>query len=405
MTPTNGTEIPGRLAENIAHFARALRAAGLPVGPASVIDAVEGVTAAGIGSREDFYWILHCYFVRRREHHGIFDQAFHIFWRNPHLLERMMEMLLPTLEVPEENLKKRSANRRVAEALLAGGDNKRTTQPPEIEVDAVQTSSDQDILKKRDFEQMSTEELERTKAIIARLTLPFDKVKTRRTRPSDRGQKIDMRATLRACLRTGGQVIPLKRRAPVYRHPPLVVLCDISGSMSRYSRMFLHFLHAITNDRDRVHSFAFGTRLTNITRALARRDVDDALEQVSGAVVDWEGGTRIGATLHEFNRLWSRRVLGQGAVVLLITDGLDRDAGEGLEPEIIRLHKSCRHLIWLNPLLRFDGFEPKSLGIKALLPHVDDFRPVHNLESLADLAHVLTKGPIGRVKNSKGLAA
>ena len=404
-SPPASPEMPGKLVENIAHFARALRAAGLPVGPASVLDAVDGIETAGIGSRDDFYWILHAFFVRRREHHTIFHQAFHIFWRNPRLLERMMELLLPTIEVPEENLKKRAANRRVAEALLAGGDNKRPTQAPEIEVDAVQTSSDQDVLKKRDFEQMSADELARTKALIARLTLPFDKVKTRRTRPSTRGQKIDLRATLRASLRTGGQLIPLKKREIIHRHPPLVVLCDISGSMSRYSRMFLHFLHAITNDRDRVHSFAFGTRLTNITRALARRDVDEALEQVSDAVVDWEGGTRIGATLHEFNRLWSRRVLGQGAVVLLITDGLDRDAGAGLEPEIIRLHKSCRHLIWLNPLLRYDGFEPKSLGIKALLPHVDDFRPVHNLESLSDLAHVLTKGPNTRGLNTKGLAA
>ena len=178
------------------------------------------------------------------------------------------------------------------------------------------------------------------------------------------------------------------------RHPPLVILCDISGSMERYARMLLHFLHAITNDRDRVHTFLFGTRLTNVTRYLRYRDIDVALEKISKAVVDWSGGTRIGRCLHVFNRDWSRRVLTQGAVVLLISDGLDREGGAGLGEEMDRLHRSCRRLIWLNPLLRYDLFEPKSLGIRAILPHVDDFRPVHNLESLAQLAEVLSvEGP------------
>jgi uncharacterized protein with von Willebrand factor type A (vWA) domain len=167
------------------------------------------------------------------------------------------------------------------------------------------------------------------------------------------------------------------------------MLCDISGSMSRYSRMFLHFMHAITNDRDRVSTFVFGTRLTNITRHLRQKDVDVALAKVADAVEDWSGGTRIGLSLADFNINWSRRVLGQGAVVILISDGLDRDAGEGLPKEIERLHKSCRRLIWLNPLLRYEGFEPKSRGVRAMLPHVDDFRTVHNLNSLEDLAAAL----------------
>jgi hypothetical protein len=166
--------------------------------------------------------------------------------------------------------------------------------------------------------------------------------------------------------------------------------------MSRYSRMLLHFLHAITNDRDRVHSILFGTRLTNVTRYLRHKDVDVALEQIASHVVDWSGGTRIGACLHDFNSHWSRRVLGQGAVVLLITDGLDRDNAEGLEKEMERLHKSCRRLIWLNPLLRYDGYEPKSLGAKAISPHVDDFRPVHNLESLGALTKVLSRPVVRR---------
>src|SRR6185369_2536727 len=174
--------------------------------------------------------------------------------------------------------------------------------------------------------------------------------------------------------------------------PPLVVLCDISGSMSRYSRLFLHFMHSTTNDRDRVYTFVFGTRLTNITRYLRYRDVDLALDRVAEIVADWSGGTRIGKCLAEFNRLWSRRVLGQGAVVLFVSDGLDRDAASGLAREMERLHKSCRRLIWLNPLLRYDRFQPKSLGIRAILPHVDEFRPAHNLASLAELVAALN-GP------------
>jgi uncharacterized protein with von Willebrand factor type A (vWA) domain len=226
--------------------------------------------------------------------------------------------------------------------------------------------------------------------MLARLRLPLPEPPTRRYQPSPSGRRIDLRATLRQSVRAGGHLLALERRKPRRRPPPLVVLCDISGSMGRYSRMLLHFLHAVTNDRDRVHSFLFGTRLTNITRQLRTRDIDLALDRVGQAVQDWSGGTRIGAALHEFNRVWSRRVLGQGAVVLLITDGLDRDAGDGLGHEMERLHQSCRRLVWLNPLLRWDGFAPKSSGIRAMLPHVDEFRPVHNLASLAALASALS---------------
>ena len=157
--------------------------------------------------------------------------------------------------------------------------------------------------------------------------------------------------------------------------------------------MFVHFMHTLTNDRDRVHTFLFGTRLTNVTRYLRHKDIDVALAKVTNAVEDWSGGTRIGESLGDFNRQWTRRVLAQGAVVILISDGLDRDAGRGLTEEMDRLHKSCRRLIWLNPLLRFQGFEPKSQGIRAILPHVDDFRPVHNLLSLGELIEALSRPP------------
>ena len=371
------------------HFGRVLRAAGLPVGPGKIIDAMHAVETAGISSRDDFYWTLHSVFVNRRDQREIFDQAFHVFWRNPQILERMMSLMLPTIQ-SDGQAEYETPSRRLLDAFFPGrGDTGDQEETGEIIGDAAGTYSQQEILQSMDFETMSAEEIAKAKAIISRMRLPIMRVPTRRYAPNPRGAKIDMRASLRSALRSGSDTIPLKRSARRHRHPPLVVLCDISGSMSRYSRMLLHFLHAITNDRDRVFTFVFGTRLTNITRFLRCRDVDVALEKVAESVEDWSGGTRIGHCIKTFNSQWSRRVLGQGALVLLISDGLDRDSGEGLESEVERLHKSCRRLIWLNPLLRYEGFEPKSLGVRAILPHVDEFRTVHNLQSLQDVARAL----------------
>lgn len=382
----------GRLAHNVVHFGRVLRAAGLPVGPGKVIDATRAVEAAGIASREDFYWTLHSVFVNRRDQREIFDQAFHVFWRNPRILERMMSLLLPTARTDGE-AEYDQPSRRLLDALFPGrGEGEDDEEVGEIVGDAAGTYSRREILQSMDFESMSADEIAEAKAVIARMRLPIAPAPTRRFAPDSRGPRIDTRATLRSALRSGADVIPLKRSARRRRHPPLVALCDVSGSMSRYSRMLLHFLHAVTNDRDRVSTFVFGTRLTNITRYLRHRDVDAALEKVAGSVEDWSGGTRIGHCVKAFNVRWSRRVLGQGALVLLISDGLDRDSGEGLETEIEHLHKSCRRLIWLNPLLRYDGFEPKSLGVRAILPHVDEFRAVHNLRSLRDVARALGRG-------------
>ncbi|MEK0082785.1 vWA domain-containing protein [Benzoatithermus flavus] len=385
----------GRFARNVMHFARALRAAGLPVGPGRVLEALKALEKVGIESRQDLYWTLHAVFVNRRDQRELFDQAFHIFWRDPKLLERMMHLLLPTLEGEKEPVPQEEMNRRVAEALAppkapGEGEDESEEEPPTVELDAILTYSAREMLQEKDFEQMSAEELAAARREIGRLRLPIMRVPTRRFVPDPRGSRIDLRRTLRQSLRGGGASIDLARKEPRERHPPLVILCDISGSMSRYSRMLLLFMHAITNDRDRVHSFLFGTRLTNVTRYLRNRDIDLALQQIGTLVKDWAGGTRIGACLKEFNQVWSRRVLGQGAVVLLITDGLDRDAGLGLAAEMERLHKSCRRLIWLNPLLRFDAYAPISTGAKAMIRHVDDFRPAHNLSSLRDLTEVLS---------------
>lgn len=392
--PDAGAEGGGKLIENIMHFGRTLRAAGLPVGPGKVLDAVEAVRVAGIANRRDFYWTLHAVFVNRRDQREIFDQAFHVFWRNPRLLERMMQMIVPEFRGDSEEKKEKGEemNRRLAEALKSENPASTETQEPEeeeIELDAAMTWSDRELLREMDFEKMTAEEILRAKQAIRDMRLPIAEIKTRRFRPAPHGRRLDLRRTMSATMRSGGDEIDLQRRKQRTRRPPLVVLCDISGSMSRYSRMLLHFMHAITNDRDRVHTFLFGTRLTNVTRYLRHKDVDEALVQVGDVVNDWSGGTRIGHCLHEFNRFWGRRVLTQGAIVVLITDGLDREVGAGLNKEMERLHKSCRRLIWLNPLLRYDGFAPKSQGVRAILPHVDDFRPVHSLDSLEQLAEAI----------------
>jgi uncharacterized protein with von Willebrand factor type A (vWA) domain len=386
---------PSRLADNLMFFARTLRAAGLPIGPGRVIDALKAVETVGIGTREDLYWTLHAVFVNRRDQQPLFDQAFHIFWRNPQLLEKMLAAMLPTVAAGSAGAEEAEPMlRRLAEALAGARAEEREGRAPEadetVESDAAMTYSARELLQTMDFEAMSAEEVEAAKRAIAAMRLPIMQTPTRRFRGDPHGPRVDLRATLRAQMRGGG-AIPLRYRRPRRRHPPLVILCDISGSMSRYSRLLLHFMHAITSDRDRVHCFLFGTRLTNITRHLRNRDVDLALAKVAEKVEDWSGGTRIGACLEQFNAVWSRRVLGQGAVVLLITDGLDREGGQGLDRQMERLHKSCRRLIWLNPLLRFEGYEPRAQGAQAILPHVDDFRPVHNLESMAELGAVLAR--------------
>jgi uncharacterized protein with von Willebrand factor type A (vWA) domain len=381
----------GRLAQNIVYFGRALRAAGIPVGPKAIIDALDALKAAGVGTREDFYWTLHAVFVKRHEHSIVFDQAFRLFFRKRAYLERLMAMMMSQVPAPATEAQK-PASQRVQEALFAGLDEKLVRENPEIEIDARLTMSAHEILQKKDFAQMTTAEIAAAKDAIARLVLPLDELRTRRLAPHRHGHIIDIRRTLRSSLKAGGAFIDLKYLGPKTRMPPIVALLDISGSMSQYTRLFLHFLHAVTDARKRVTTFLFGTRLTNVTRALKSRDPDEALAACSSAVPDWSGGTRIATSLRGFNKKWARRVLTQGAIVLLITDGLERDPDDRLAFEIDRLHRSCRRLIWLNPLLRFDRFEAKAKGIRVMLPHVDEFRPIHDLEAIADLCRALSAG-------------
>ncbi|MEL7464888.1 MAG: VWA domain-containing protein [Pseudomonadota bacterium] len=395
----------GKLAANVVHFARALRKAGLPVGPGRMIDAIRAVEAAGFTSRDDFYWTLHACFVTKPDQRQLFAQTFRLFWRDPQFLEHMMSMMLPQLRGTTEEHVPEDAEKRAAESLLGDEDMPEPETPEEegekeeIEIDASLTFSADEQLKQQDFEQMSSAEQAAALRAIARLDLPVKPVASRRTQAATRGRMMDARRTMRLAMRTGGDIRDLAMRQRRVRYPSLVALCDISGSMSGYSRMLLHFLHAASNAKgagwSQVHSFTFGTRLTNITRHLKVRDVDSALKRAGREAEDWEGGTRIGRCLGDFNRYWSRRVLGQGAVVILITDGLDRDDPDKLAFEMERLQLSCRKLIWLNPLLRWEGFAPKARGVRAMLPHVDSFRASHNIASLEELAGALSRADDG----------
>ena len=380
----------GHLAGNVVYFARALRAAGLRVGPGAVVEAVEALASGALGGRLDVYWALHAIFIKRHEDTPIFAQAFALFWRRRALAEKMIAMLSPVSPGAPPPAKKPDAGAlRVAQAFAPPKDDSEQ-KPHELEEFSAQlTVSTQEILKSRDFAQMDADEIARAKRLIARLRLPDDTVKTRRFVADARGRRIDPRRSFRQSLKGGGGGIRLAFRAPAERHPPVVALVDISGSMAEYSRIFLHFLHAVTEQRGRVQSFVFGTRLTNITRSLRARDPDEALAACGKLAPDWEGGTRICTALHAFNRLWSRRVLAGGAIVLLFTDGLERDLNDELAFEMDRLHRSCRQLVWLNPLLRYDAFEARASGIRAMLPHVDVFRPIHNLASMEALCAAL----------------
>ncbi|MFT3671682.1 vWA domain-containing protein [Aestuariivirga sp.] len=394
VAPANSnTPLTGKLAENIMHFARVLREAGIPVGPGSVLDALDAAMAGPLQKREDFYWMLHAVFVKRREQREIFDQAFHVFWKKPKMLQQLMQLMYHQIARKPHEKRKEAGFRRLAEAMFdkTEVESRNAPKKEELEVEATFTASANEVLRSKDFEQMTVAEQAHAKQALRKIRLNRIEVPTRRFRASHGGRRVDMRRTLRGVIHAGGQVVDIYRKERVWREPPLVILCDISGSCSNYSRMFLHFLHTLINDRDRVHVFLFGTRLTNITRELRRKDIDDAMMKVSAAVKDWSGGTRIGTALHEFNLKWARRVLGQGAHVLLMTDGLDREDVTSLKAEMERLRRSAKRIVWLNPLLRYDGFEARASGIRVMMPFVDEFRPVHSLNSLADLAETLAE--------------
>ena len=380
----------GRIAENILQFARLLRSAGMPVGPDRVILATEAVLAAGLERPQILYWTLHASLVSRPEHRELFDQAFYLFWKDPNFLAQMLSVMLPSFR--DENAPKQAElSRRLREPLLANRQLPQALPQERLELDMSGSWSADEQLKAKDFEQMSAEEQARARVAIARMALILEEIPTRRFVVSASPGRLDLRRVLREMSARGPDHVALRFKARRWRTPPLVILCDISGSMDAYARMMLHFLYALTNARDRVSAFLFGTRLTNVTRTLKGRDPDRAISKVAGDVKDWAGGTRIAQSLDDFNRLWARRVLGQNATVLLITDGLDREGADGLGAAARRLRASCRRLVWLNPLMRYDGYSPLAQGARLLRPHVSEMRACHNLNSLDSLAKSLSR--------------
>lgn len=377
-----------RLADNILLFCRTLRAAGVPVSVADVIDSLRAAAIVGIRRRDDLQAALGATLISDAAHLPLFRQAFAVWFRNPRLLDRVLGMVLPASAAQPESRPPAPASRRLAEALAAHGDTEASTDADD-DTPAAGSFSALEVLRDKDFEQMSAAELAHAERLISAELAPLEKLPSRRFRADARGARIDLRRSIQQMMRRDGQMLTLARKRRRERTPPVVVICDISGSMSRYSRLALLFSHALGKLAPTVHCFVFGTRLSNVSRHLRSEDSDEALAGIAADVRDWDGGTRIAACLEDFNRHWGRRVLTQGASVLLLSDGLERDTEADLEFQIARLHRSCRQLIWLNPMLRYDKFQPRAYGVRTMLPHVDRFLPAHNLASLEQLATLL----------------
>ena len=386
----------GRLVDNIVHFTRALRKAGVRVGTGQLQTAIEAVEATGFSERTDFYHTLRATLIMRADDLEIFHQVFSMFWRDPEFLESLMHMLSPELRDDAPPAAQQAADRRAREALGRGAspEHKPRTRDEVVEYAAF-TWSANEAFKTKDFEQMPRADLAEAGRAVRQLTLPARQIRTRRFRPHPLGHRPDAHATLQAAMRRAGEFERIAMKSPVHRPPDIVALCDISGSMAVYSRILLRYLHALTHAPvrtwGRVHAFTFGTSLTNITRALRKADPDAALAAAGQDARDWEGGTQIGAAIESFNKDWSRRVLGRGAVVVLITDGLERGDLQRLDRETARLARSARQIVWLNPLLRWDGFEPRAAGVQTLAKHADRLLACHSLDSLISLSDVLSR--------------
>jgi uncharacterized protein with von Willebrand factor type A (vWA) domain len=376
----------GQFLHNLLLFGRLLRGLGMDVNPGRMIDLVQAFDLIEIGRKEDFYHTTRSLLVHNHEDIPLFDQAFEMFWRKPvedwidldisSLMQKKSAdplIIPPPLEIPEE-------------APEMETDEGASDSEDMVVIEITKTYSARDVLQNKDFADLSSQEMEAVKKMMQQLNLRLGERRTRRKRPG-REHNIDLRRTLRKSYQYGGEVLTWARREARHKPRPLVIIADISGSMERYTRLLLHFIYGLTQTLNQpVEAFVFSTRLTRITRQLRNRDIDQALNEVSLVVQDWAGGTRTGESLKDFNYFWGRRVLGRGAVVLIISDGWDRGDTDILEQEIARLQRSCYRLIWLNPLLGSPSYEPLTRGMQTSLPYIDDFLPVHNLASLEDLA-------------------
>lgn len=386
----NEANSSGQLLHNLVLFNRLLRELGLDVNPGRVIDLVQALSLVEIGRKPDFYYTLQSLLVHNKEDLPLFDQAFELFWRRPVHELSLADLFRRELPRPQEPIIKPPDLQPEAPQEKANQEEEDGGELLEV-IEVTQTYSTQEILRQKDFADLSADELAAVQRMMAAMVWQMGERRTRRTQ-TGYGQNLDLRRLLRRNLRYGGELLEWPTREPKYKPRPLVILADISGSMERYTRLLLHFIYSLAAGLEQtVEAFVFSTRLTRITRPLRDKEIDRALHNVSALVHDWSGGTRIGEAIKSFNYDWGRRVLGRGAVVLIISDGWDRGDPAVLKKEMDRLHRSCHRLIWLNPLLGSAQYEPLTRGIMAALPHVDDFLPVHNLSSLEDLAQHLTQ--------------
>jgi len=399
-----------RLLYRLTEFGRILWEVGIDVGPRKMLDLAETLNFVDVTNKEDFYNTLKCSLLAKHEQEALFNQMFLYYWymrdrqnnkgENPRGAakrdERQMRLppserkrLAEHLNANEQQRKdlrsemRQSERPRRAHERIDEDDDDDKAQPQGTAYSAIE------MLRKKDFESFTWEEVQEAKKLMAEMRWHLGQRPTHRKAPSRKGSYPDMRRIVRRNLKYGAEILELTWRETKQKPRPLVIICDISGSMSLYSRLLLHFIHTISNGLMNVEAFVFGTRLTRITRQLKKRDVDDAVRDVSRSVQDWSGGTRIGDALHYFNHYWARRVLGRGAVVLVISDGWDRGEAGVLEVEMDRLQHSCHRLIWLNPLLGSPDYRPLTIGMKTALPYIDNFLPAHNLDSLINLGNLL----------------
>lgn len=373
----------GNLLRNCVLFGRLLRALDVKITPTQILDLVESLKYVEIGNRQDFKNSARAVLISRQEHLALFDEAFDLFW------QARTEGALTELDLGKLLRKRRKPQAQQVVYRSNHGRDADEHQEAEPQIERIYTYSHQELLRQKDFAKLDDHELSAVKRMMLKTVWNLEPRRTRRTIRAQRGTQIDLRRTLRQNLRHGGELLRLARRKRKFKRRPIVVICDISGSMDRYSRVLLQFVYVVTSHLERVESFVFGTRLTRITRELRTRNIDQALRDASATIVDWAGGTRIGESIRTFNYEWARRVLNQGAVVLIISDGWDRGDVDLLAREMDRLHRSCHRLIWLNPLLGDVDYQPLVRGIQAAMPHIDDFLPVHNLASLEQLAALL----------------
>ncbi len=377
---------PSYFLKNLLLFGRLLRLMGLDVGASEMIDLTHALALIDVGNKQDVYQTTRAILVRRHEDYPLFDQAWRAFWRQPTdpTMQRL-EMIADPRLLPKPL--------RLPQSRFGAGEEGEPRDEEAVEVHALQSYSANEVLRRKDFSSFTWEEVQQAKQLMQRMQWRVGERRTRRRRPIDTGEYLDLRRIVRGNLRHGGELLALAWKRRKTKPRPLVILCDISGSMEQYTRMLLHFVHTISSgfDFDKVEVFLFSTRLTRITRQLTFKDVDDALDAVERQVEDWGGGTRIGVAIHQFNFRWARRVLGRGAVVMMISDGWDRGEPEQLAKEMERLQKSCYRLIWLNPLIGSEGYQPLTQGLQAALPYVDDFLSVRNLNSLEQLGRTLSE--------------